>query len=114
MKKWITIIICLILCVSTFFTMSLAVTDTDVFAAGDVNGDRYVNALDALLVLKHAVGKIQLTPEQIIRADVSYISYEKFPYGPYCEKPGVIDAIDAVIILHLACDGWPPLHSFPC
>lgn len=37
---------------------------------GDVNGDGKVDAKDALMVLKFAVGKIELTPEQQLAAEV--------------------------------------------
>ena len=38
---------------------------------GDVNGDTKINAKDVFLVLKYAVGKIQLTQEQIQGGEVN-------------------------------------------
>ena len=38
---------------------------------GDLDGDEEVNAKDALLVLKAAVGKIELTEDQFTAADVT-------------------------------------------
>ncbi len=42
-----------------------------VTGAGDVNGDGYVTAADAELVIQHILGAITLTPAQIVKADVS-------------------------------------------
>lgn len=55
---------------------------------GDVNGDKKVDAKDALLVLKAAVGKEKLTPEQEKIADLTGDSK--------------INASDALIILKIA------------
>jgi hypothetical protein len=53
---------------------------------GDVNGDGYIDAGDALLVLRYAVGLIDdLTGAQLSAADVN--------------KDGIVDAGDAVRIL---------------
>lgn len=38
---------------------------------GDVNGDGYIDAADALLCLRTSVGLIMLTPEQEAAADVN-------------------------------------------
>lgn len=52
---------------------------------GDVNGDGYIDAADALLCLRASVGLITLTPEQEAAADVNH--------------DGLIDAGDAILIL---------------
>lgn len=52
---------------------------------GDVNGDSYIDAADALLCLRASVGLITLTPEQEAAADVNH--------------DGLIDAGDAILIL---------------
>lgn len=55
---------------------------------GDVNGDGNVNSSDALLVLKHAVKKSELTGKPLQQADVN--------------KDGVINSSDALVILKIA------------
>lgn len=55
---------------------------------GDVNGDGNVNSSDALLVLKHAVKKSELTGKPLQQADVN--------------KDGVINSSDALQILKIA------------
>ena len=52
---------------------------------GDVNGDGYIDAADALLCLRASVGLITLTPEQEAAADVNH--------------DGLIDADDAILFL---------------
>ena len=52
---------------------------------GDVNGDGYIDAADALLCLRASVGLITLTPEQEAAADVNHDS--------------LVDAGDAILIL---------------
>ena len=61
------------------------VTSTDVLEAGDINGDEIINAKDALVALKVAVGKAKLTEAQKAAADVN--------------KDGQINAKDALEIL---------------
>ncbi len=55
---------------------------------GDVNLDRAVNAVDALQVLRHAVGKITLTEASLAAADF--------------RQDGVINAVNALEILQFA------------
>lgn len=55
---------------------------------GDVDGDGEINAADALLILKQAVGKIQLSDAQKTAADVT--------------KDGTINAEDALKVLKFA------------
>lgn len=55
---------------------------------GDVNGDGNVNSSDALLVLKHAVKKSELTGKPLQQADVN--------------KDGVINSSDALAILKIS------------
>lgn len=55
---------------------------------GDVNGDGTVNSSDALLVLKHAVKKSELTGKPLQQADVN--------------KDGMINSSDALQILKIA------------
>lgn len=52
---------------------------------GDINGDGYVDAADAMLCLQNAVGLIELTEEQLEAGDVN--------------NDGVVDAGDAIKIL---------------
>ncbi len=55
---------------------------------GDVDGDGNVNSSDALLVLKHAVKKSELTGKPLQQADVN--------------KDGSINSSDALVILKIA------------
>jgi len=64
---------------------------------GDVDGDGFVTAHDASLVLQHVVGKITLTPEQQACADVT------------CN--GTISALDAAEILRYSVG---IITEFPC
>ena len=63
-------------------------TSTDVPTAGDIDGDTVINAKDALVALKVAVGKAKLTEAQKAVADVN--------------KDGQINAKDALEILKYA------------
>ena len=63
-------------------------TSTDVPTAGDIDGDTVINAKDALVALKVAVGKAKLTEVQKAVADVN--------------KDGQINAKDALEILKYA------------
>ncbi len=55
---------------------------------GDVNGDTVVNSSDALLVLKHAVKKSELTGKPLQQADVN--------------KDGAINSSDALAVLKIS------------
>lgn len=63
---------------------------------GDVNGDGYIDAADALLCLRASVGLITLTPEQEAAADVNHDS--------------LIDAGDAILILRYDARLIPSLN----
>lgn len=63
---------------------------------GDVNGDGYIDAADALLCLRASVGLITLTPEQEAAADVNH--------------DGLIDAGDAILILRYDARLIPSLN----
>ena len=63
---------------------------------GDVNGDGYTDAADALLCLRASVGLITLTPEQEAAADVNH--------------DGLIDAGDAILILRYDARLIPSLN----
>ena len=63
---------------------------------GDVNGDGYIDAADALLCLRASVGLITLTPEQEAVADVNH--------------DGLIDAGDAILILRYDARLIPSLN----
>ncbi len=65
-------------------------------AYGDPDGDGNINATDALLVLRAAVGKIKVTNQQMTAGDV--------------DASGELDAIDALMILQYAVD---KLDKFP-
>ena len=55
---------------------------------GDVDGDGWISRNDANLALNHHAGLLTLTPEQFARADVN--------------RDGVVDSIDAALILQVA------------
>lgn len=63
---------------------------------GDVNGDGYIDAADALLCLRASVGLITLMPEQEAAADVNH--------------DGLIDAGDAILILRYDARLIPSLN----
>lgn len=63
---------------------------------GDVNGDGYIDAADALLCLRASVGLVTLTPEQKTAADVNH--------------DGLIDAGDAILILRYDARLIPSLN----
>ena len=63
---------------------------------GDVNGDGYIDAADALLCLRASVGLITLTPEQEAAGDVNH--------------DGLIDAGDAILILRYDARLIPSLN----
>lgn len=52
---------------------------------GDVNGDKYLTVVDALLILRYNAGKTQLDPAQLKRADIN--------------GDGKVDVIDALTLL---------------
>lgn len=52
---------------------------------GDVNGDKYLTVVDALLILRYNAGKTQLDPAQLKRADMN--------------GDGKVDVIDALTLL---------------
>ncbi len=52
---------------------------------GDVNGDKKIDVVDALTILKYNAGSITLTSQQISRADV--------------DKSGTVDVVDALTVL---------------
>lgn len=52
---------------------------------GDVNGDKYLTVVDALLMLRYNAGKTQLDPAQLKRADMN--------------DDGKVDVIDALTLL---------------
>ena len=55
---------------------------------GDLNGDGSVNASDAILIMRYALGLIELTPEQILAGDMN--------------GDGVVNASDAIIVMRKA------------
>ena len=59
---------------------------------GDVNVDRQINAKDALLILRYAVGKAALSAEQKALADVN--------------ADGAVNAADALAVLRIAVGKW--------
>ena len=67
-----------------------------VVVRGDVNGDGYIDAADALLCLRTSVGLIMLTPEQEAAADVNH--------------DGLIDAGYAILILRYDARLIPSLN----
>ena len=75
------------------------VTGTDVLACGDVNGDKKINAKDALMILKAVVGKVELTDAQCEAAD----AYQN----------GKIDAKDALYVLRFAVEKEASLPVVP-
>ena len=73
---------------------------------GDVDLNGRIDAADALLVLKYAVGKIDLTPEQVAVADCSYNFYQT-------EDHKGIDVRDALLILQYSASTGPFKCTFP-
>lgn len=67
------------------FTAAVKVTVTAKAQLGDVNRDGAIDAADAMLCLRAAVGLVELTEEQIAAADVNH--------------DGFVDAGDAIRIL---------------
>lgn len=57
---------------------------------GDVNNDEALNSMDALMILKHAVKLIELTPEQALRANADL------------DAKNAINSSDALIVLKVA------------
>ncbi len=62
--------------------------DKPEFAPGDVNGDGYVSSVDALTVLRYAVGMETISPEEAKRADI--------------DSNGAVNSYDALEILTIA------------
>ena len=75
------------------------VTGTDALACGDLNGDKKVDAKDALLILKATVKKVELTEAQLAVADT------------YAD--GKMDAKDALYILRFAVQKIDTLPYIP-
>ena len=73
---------------------------------GDVNNDKALNSMDALMILKHAVRLIELTPEQALRANADL------------DAKNAINSSDALIILKVALQlidppEWPDPDPAP-
>ncbi len=67
MKRIIAVFLSLILCSGLFLPVYAAQS----YRLGDVNGDALINAQDALLILRCAVGKADLHPAALTAADVT-------------------------------------------
>ncbi len=94
MKRFISLTLSLCLAVSVLLCPAAVRADAPPY--GDLNEDRLVNAADALVVLRAAVGKISLTGDLATYADV--------------DASGKIDAVDALLILKFAVQ---KLDRFP-
>ncbi len=73
---------------------------------GDVNNDKALNSMDALMILKHAVRLIELTPEQALRANADL------------DAKNAINSSDALIVLKVAVQlidppEWPDPDPAP-
>lgn len=73
---------------------------------GDVNNDKALNSMDALMILKHAVRLIELTPEQALRANADL------------DAKNAINSSDALIVLKVAVQlidppEWPDADPAP-
>lgn len=73
---------------------------------GDVNNDKALNSMDALMILKHAVKLIELTPEQALRANADL------------DAKNAINSSDALIVLKVAVQlidppEWPDPDPAP-
>ncbi len=84
LSRVLALVLALTLLVTAFQAMAFAVTYTPT-PFGDLDNDNQVNAVDALMVLQGAVGKITLTAEQNKRGELNL--------------DGDINAIDALLIL---------------
>ena len=78
------------------YSAEIKIIVTTAAQLGDVNGDGYIDAADALLCLRASVGLITLTPEQEAAADVNH--------------DGLIDAGDAILILRYDARLIPSLN----
>ena len=99
MKKILAFLLCAVMTLSVCvaaFPAQAADNCTDGITPGDVNGDGYIDAADALLCLRASVGLITLTPEQEAAADVNH--------------DGLIDAGDAIRILRYDARLIPSLN----
>ncbi len=85
MRRGLCILLALLMLVT-----SLAVSADKVYAWGDLNDDKFVNAVDALLVLQYAVGKTTLSEQAVSVANVSSTGVN---------ANDIIDAVDALLIL---------------
>ncbi len=75
------------------------VTNTDVLAYGDLNGDKKVDAKDALVILKASVKKVELTEAQLAVADAY--------------QDGKLDAKDALYVLRFSVKKEASLPVIP-
>ena len=82
--------------VDSGYSAEIKIIVTAAAQLGDVNGDGYIDAADALLCLRASVGLITLTPEQEAAADVNH--------------DGLIDAGDAILILRYDARLIPSLN----
>ena len=78
------------LVISAMPIVSAAGTDSTEIRLGDVNGDGYIDVLDATLIQKYSSGKCTLGQEQLDRADVN--------------GDGEIDVLDAALIQKYASE----------
>lgn len=90
MKKLTSVISVLLIMLFLLGTCTVSANQAaiGIHSLGDVNGDKNVNAQDALLVLRYAVGKVTLTDNQFQAAEVT--------------GDGFLNAVDALEILKYA------------
>jgi hypothetical protein len=88
-KRFLAVLLALVMMVPMGIAASAEVSPTEVKiipdAVGDMNADQKIDAIDALLMLKFAVGKTIFTTQQETYADV--------------DESGKVDVSDALMIL---------------
>lgn len=88
MKKIISILLVLILCMTPVAAQANGNIVTADYASGDVDMNGSVDAADALLILKKAAALVSLSEEQLVLADLN--------------EDSIIDAKDALAVLKIA------------
>lgn len=113
MKQLICVGLC-VLCLLNPLVIAYGQEETEPvlenYILGDVNGDNTATAVDALWILKYAVGKMELTEQQRLVADVGGIGGSD---EEILTPDGKVDAMDALIVLWYASSSGPFKLKFP-
>lgn len=87
-KKLVCMLICICMCGYIATSQNNIYAETATQQIGDINGDKEIDTIDALMTLQYASGKITFTSEQITAADVNL--------------DGNVNTVDALMILQYA------------